>query len=98
MNKTKHANERCSQRGIKEKTINLLFKEGMVVRQNQGKALVIFPNKKKQAIEKKNLKIKNIQNAYMVILINSINLPESKIITIGHDYKNVYKQTLKKFH
>jgi hypothetical protein len=98
MNKTKHANERCSQRGIKERTINLLFKEGMLVRQNQGKALLIFPKKKKQAIEKKNLQIKNIKNAYMVILINSINLTESKIITIGHDYKNVYKQTLKKFH
>lgn len=98
MNKTKHANERCSQRGIKEKTINLLFKEGMVVRQNQGRALVIFPKKKKHSIEKKNLKIKNLKNAYMVIIINSKNLPESKIITIGHDYKNVYKQTLKKFH
>ena len=30
MNKTKHAQKRCSQRGIKNKTIRLLFKEGMI--------------------------------------------------------------------
>jgi hypothetical protein len=98
MNKTKHAQKRCSQRGIKNKTIRLLFKEGMIVNQNQGNALIIFPKREKQDIENKNIRIKNLKNAYMIISINRSNFDDSTIITSGHDYKNVYKNTLKKFH
>jgi len=98
MNKTKHAQKRCQQRGINNKTINLLYTEGKIIPLDKGRALVIFPKRKKSIIEKDNLKIKNIKNAYMVIKINKINLTDSPIITIGHDYKNVYKETHKKFH
>jgi len=98
MNKTKHAQKRCQQRGINNKAINLLYTEGKVIPQNKGRALVIFPKRKKSSIEKSNLNIKNLRNAYMVIQINNNNLSDSSIITIGHDYKNVYKNTLKKFH
>jgi len=98
MNKTKHAQKRCSQRGIKDKTIRLLFKEGMIINQNQGNALIIFPKRKKQDIANRNMRIKNIKNAYMIISINRSNFDDSAIITTGHDYKDVYKKTLKRFH
>ena len=98
MNKTKHAQKRCQQRGINNKTINLLYTQGKIIPQDKGRALVIFPKRKKFSIEKNNLNIKNLRNAYMVIQINNNNLSDSPIITIGHDYKNVYKNTLKKFH
>ena len=98
MNKTKHAQKRCQQRGINNKTINLLYTEGKIIPQDKGRALVIFSKRKKPSIEKSNLNIKNLRNAYMIIQINNNNLSDSSIITIGHDYKNVYKNTLKKFH
>tara|TARA_B100000745_G_C19786506_1_gene257945 strand:+ start:167 stop:487 length:321 start_codon:yes stop_codon:yes gene_type:complete len=98
MNKTKHAKIRCQKRGIKDTTINLLFKEGKQIRQKGGTAIVVFPKSKKPVIEKNNLKIKNIKNAYMVIEVDKKNLTDSPIITIGHDYKNVHKKSHNKFH
>ena len=99
MNKTRHAETRSQQRCIKDKTINLLFKEGKLIPQRDGRAIVVFPKIKKPVIEKNNLKIKNIKNAYIVIKVNKINLKESPIITTGHDYKNVHKKPYKKkFH
>ena len=102
MNKTKHAKIRCQKRGIKDTTINLLFKEGKQIRQKGGTAIVVFPKTKKPEIEKKHLKIKNIKNAYMVIEVDKKNLTDSRIITTGHDYKNVHKKSnrksRKKFH
>jgi len=102
MNKTKHAKIRCQKRGIKDTTINLLFKEGKKIRQKGRTAIVVFPKSKKPVIEKNNLKIKNIKNAYMVIEVDKKNLTDSRIITTGHDYKNVHKKSnrksRKKFH
>ena len=74
MNKSKHANIRIQQRGISNKTINLLFKEGKIINQKGGTALVLFPKWKKPTIEKNNLKDKNIKNAYMVIKVNKKKL------------------------
>lgn len=98
MNKTKHAIKRTQQRGISDKTIKLLFKEGKILNQKGGTALLVFPKRKKPNIEKNNQKEKNIKNAYMVIKINKKRLIDSHIITAGHDYKNVHKNTRKKFH
>ena len=50
MNKTKHAQKRCQQRGINNKTINLLYTEGKIIPQDKGRALVIFPKRKKFSI------------------------------------------------
>ena len=96
MNKSKHATIRTQQRGIKEKTIELLFKEGKIINQKGGTALVLFPRWKKPTIEKNNLKDKNIKNAYMVIKVNPKRIKDSHIITTGHDFKNVHKYKLKK--
>ena len=98
MNKTKHAIKRTQQRGISDKTIKLLFKEWKILNQKGGTALLVFPKWKKPNIEKNNQKEKNIKNAYMVIKINKKRLIDSNIITAGHDYKNVHKNTRKKFH
>ena len=98
MNKTKHAIIRTQQRGISNKAINLLFKEGKIINQKGGTALVVFPKCKKSSIEKHNLKDKNIKNVYMVIKVNKKRLIDSHIITAGHDFKNVHKNTRKKFH
>ena len=98
MNKTKHAIIRCQKRGIKDTTINLLFKEGKQILQKGGTAIVVFPKIKKPVIEKNNLKIKNIKNAYMVIEVDEKNLTDSPIITTGHDYKNVHKKSHRKSH
>jgi len=98
MNKTRHAIARSQQRGINNKTINLLFKEGKIINQKGGTALVVFPKCKKSSIEKHNLKDKNIKNTYMVIKVNKKRLIDSHIITVGHDFKNVHKNTRKKFH
>ena len=98
MNKTKHAIKRTQQRGITDKTIKLLFKEGKILNQKGGTALIVFPKWKKPNIEKYNQKEKNIKNAYMVIKVNKKRLIDSHIITAGHDYKNVHKNTRKKFH
>ena len=98
MNKTKHAIIRTQQRGISNKAINLLFKEGKIINQKGGTALVVFPKCKKLSIEKHNLKDKNIKNVYMVIKVNKKRLIDSHIITAGHDFKNVHKNTRKKSH
>ena len=98
MNKSRHAEKRCQKRGIKDKTINLLFKEGKQIRQKGGTAIVVFPKNKKPEIEKKHLKIKNIKNAYIVIEVDEKNLTDSPIITTGHDYENVHKKFHKKSH
>ncbi len=98
MKLSKHTEIRQQQRGIKDKTINLLFKEGKQIRQKGGTAIVVFPKSKKPEIEKKHLKIKNIKNAYMVIEVDEKKLTDSPIITIGHDYKNVHKKSHKKSH
>ena len=98
MNKSKHAATRSQQRCIKDKTINLLFKEGKLIPQRDGRAIVVFPKIKKLVIEKNNLKIKNIKNAYIVIKVNKKNLKESPIITTGHDFKNVHKRSHRKSH
>ena len=82
----------------KEKTIELLFKEGKIINQKGGTALVLFPKWKKPTIEKNNLKDKNIKNAYMVIKVNKKKLIDSHIITAGHDFKDVHKKSRKKFH
>ena len=93
-----HFEIRQQQRGIKDKTISLLFKEGKQIRQKGGTAIVVFPKIKKPVIEKNNLKIKNIKNAYIVIKVNKKNLKESPIITTGHDFKNVHKRSHRKSH
>ena len=98
MNLSKHALLRAQQRGISSKTIILLFSEGKILNQKGGTALVVFPKWKKSNIEKNNQKEKNIKNAYMVIKINKKRLIDSHIITAGHDYKNVHKNTRKKFN
>ena len=98
MKLSKHASVRTQQRGISNKAINLLFKEGKIINQKGGTALVVFPKCKKSLIEKHNLKDKNIKNTYMVIKVNKKRLIDSHIITAGHDFKNVHKNTRKKFH
>ena len=97
-NISNHALKRSQQRGISPNGINLLFEEGKIIRQKGGTALIIFPKCKKSTIEKHNLKDKNIKNAYMVIKVNKQKLINSHIITAGHDFKNVHKNTRKKFH
>mgnify|MGYP004007895579 CR=1 FL=1 len=98
MNISNHAIRRTQQRGISPNGINLLFEEGKVIRQKGGTALIVFPKSKKPTIEKNNLKDKNIKNAYMVIKVNPKRIKDSHIITTGHDFKNVHKNTRKKFH
>ena len=98
MNISKHAIIRTQQRGISNKAINLLFEEGKLITQKGGTALIIFPKCKKSTIEKHNLKDKNIKNAYIVIKEDKQKLINSHIITAGHDFKNVDKNTRKKFH
>ena len=98
MNKSRHAEKRCQKRGIKNKTINLLFEEGIFVHQKGGTKIVVFPKKIKPIIEKNNLKIKNIKNAFIVIEVDEKNLTDPPIITTGHDYKNVHKKSHRKFH
>ena len=93
MNKSRHAEKRCQKRGIKNKTINLLFEEGIFVHQKGGTKIVVFPKKIKPIIEKNNLKIKNIKNAFMVT-----DKTASDTITTEHDYKNVHKKSHRKFH
>ena len=77
---------------------NSNLNEGKILNQKGGTALVVFPKWKKSNIEKNNQKEKNIKNAYMVIKVNKKRLLDSHIITAGHDYKNVHKNTRKKFH
>tara|TARA_B100000959_G_C14524929_1_gene437003 strand:- start:175 stop:495 length:321 start_codon:yes stop_codon:yes gene_type:complete len=98
MKLSKHTEIRQQQRGIKDKTINLLFKEGKQIRQKGGTAILVFPKSKKPEIEKKHLKIKNIKNAYIVIEVDEKNLTDSPIITTGHDYKNIHKKSHRNFH
>ena len=98
MNISNHAIRRTQQRGISPNGINLLFEEGKIIRQKGGTALIVFPKSKKPTIEKNNLKDKNIKNAYMVIKVNPKRIKDSHIITAGHDFKNVHKNTRKKFH
>ena len=98
MNKRRHTEIRQQQRGIKDTTINLLFKEGKKIRQKGGTAIIVFPKSKKPVIEKNNLKIKNIKNAFIVIEVDEKNLTDSPIITIGHNYKNVHKKSHRKSH
>jgi len=93
-----HFEIRQQQRGIKDKTISLLFKEGKQSRQSGGTALVVFPKSKKPVIEKNNLKIKNIKNAFIVIEVDEKNLTDSPIITTGHNYKNIHKKSHRNFH
>ena len=98
MNKSNHAIKRTQKRGISNIAIELLFAEGKIKYQKGGTALVVFPKSKKSKIERNNLKVKNIKNTYMVIEVNKKRLKDSLIITAGHDYKNVHKNTRKKFH
>ena len=80
--KTKHAEIRQQHRGIKNKTVELLLRYGKKKYQHDGTALLLFPRKIKSQIEKKHLKIKNLKNAYAVILIK-----HNRIMTVGHRYK-----------
>ena len=91
MNKRRHTEIRQQQRGIKDKTINLLFKEGKQIRQKGGTAIVVFPKNKKPEIEKKHLKIKNLSNAYIIITVKGkrVTKKNSDVITVGHRYKKV---------
>ena len=91
MNKTRHAKIRQQQRGIKNETIDLLFKYGKFRRQKGGTGILTFPRKVKPSIEKQHLKIKNLKNAYAVITAKGkrVTIENSDVITVGHRYKKV---------
>ena len=91
MTKTRHAKIRQQQRGIKDETIDLLFKHGKFIRQKGRTGILVFPRKVKPIIEKKHLKIKNIKNAYLVITVkdNTVSKKNTNVITVGHRYKKV---------
>jgi len=98
MNKSNHAIKRAQKRAISNIAIELLFAEGKIFYQKGGTAIVVFPKWKRSTIERNNPKVKNIKNNYIVIAVNKERLKDSHIITAGHDYKNVHKNTRKKFH
>ena len=89
MKLSKHARIRQQQRGIKDETIDLLFKYGKFKRQKGGTGVLVFPRKVKSSIEKKHLKIKNLKNAYAVITAKGkrITKKDADLITVGHRYK-----------
>ena len=89
MNKTRHAKIRQQQRGIKDETIDLLFKYGKFRRQKGSTGILTFPRKVKPSIEKQHLKIKNLKNAYAVITAKGkrITKKDADLITVGHRYK-----------
>ena len=91
MKLSKHARIRQQQRGIKDETIDLLFKYGKFKRQKGGTGILVFPRKAKSSIEKKHLKIKNIKNAYIIITVKGTRVTKknSDVITVGHRYKKV---------
>ena len=91
MKLTKHAKIRKQQRGIKDETIDLLFKYGKFKRQKGGTGVLVFPRKVKSSIEKKHLKIKNLKNAYAVITAKGkrVTIENSDVITVGYRYKKV---------
>ena len=82
MYKTKHAEIRQQQRGIKDETVDLLFQYGKKVHKNDGTAILCFPRKIQSKVEKEHMGIKNLKNAYVVIQIK-----QNRVLTIGHRYK-----------
>jgi len=82
MYKTKHAQVRQQQRGIKNEALDILFKYGKRFHRNDGTAILCFPRRIKEVIESRYPKIKNLAKAYAVIL-----LEDSRVITVGHHYK-----------
>jgi hypothetical protein len=91
MKLSKHAKIRKQQRGIKDETIDLLFKYGQFIRQKGSTGVLVFPRKVKSSIEKKHLKIKNLKNAYIIITAKDkrVTKENSDVITVGHRYKKV---------
>lgn len=82
MYKTTHAKVRQQQRGIKDETFNLLLQYGKKIHKNDGTAILCFPKKVQPKVEKENIKMKNLKNAYAVI-----HIKQNRILTIGHRYK-----------
>jgi len=82
MYKTKHAETRQQQRGIKNETVDLLLQYGKKTYKNNGTAVLCFPKKVQTQLEQEYKNIKNLRNAYALITTN-----ENRIITVGHRYK-----------
>jgi len=83
MYKTKHAEIRQQQRGIKNETVDLLLQYGKRKYKSNGTAVLCFPRKVQIQLEQEHKDIKNLKNAYALITTN-----ENRIITVGHRYKN----------
>ena len=82
MHKTKHAETRQQQRGIKNETVDLLLKYGKKTYKNNGTAVLYFSRKIQEQLEQEHKSIKNLKNSYALITTN-----ENRIITVGHRYK-----------
>ena len=82
MYKTKHAETRQQQRGIKNETVDLLLQHGKKTYKNNGTVVLCFPKKIQAQLEQDHKNIKNLRNAYALITTN-----ENRIITVGHRYK-----------
>ena len=82
MYKTKHAETRQQQRGIKNETVDLLLQYGKKTYRNNGTAVLCFPRNIQTKLEQEHKGIKNLKSAYTLITTN-----ENRIITVGHRYK-----------
>ena len=82
MYKTKHAETRQQQRGIKNETVDLLLQYGKKTYRNNGTAVLCFPRNIQTKLEQEHKGIKNLKSAYALITTN-----EKRIITVGHRYK-----------
>ena len=82
MYKTKHAETRQQQRGIKNETVDLLLQYGKKTYKNNGTAVLCFPRCIQTKLVQERKDIKNLISAYALITTN-----ENRIITVGHRYK-----------
>lgn len=82
MYKTKHAETRQQQRGIKNGTVDLLLQYGKKTYRNNGTAVLCFPRNIQTKLEQEHKSIKNLKSAYALITTN-----DNRIITVGHRYK-----------
>ena len=88
MNKTRHAKIRQQQRGIKNETIDLLFKYGKFRRQKGGTGILTFPRKVKPSIEKQHLS--EFQKRFEEEVNNWLgkDIIDDTLITDGELHKN----------
>lgn len=86
---TQHAAIRMQQRGIKEDTLNCLFKYGSKVHDGRGCVIVYFDKQALKRIKQthpKNFSLKSFESqtsAYAVVSIRG------EVLTVGHRSKKI---------